>query len=262
MIGQPVTRIIAVANQKGGVGKTTTALNLGMALVQKQQRVLLVDLDPQASLTNFLTVDPYHVERSSYSILMYPEITLSRILKTLNSSLALVPGSVDLATAAIKIVQEGQPLDRLRVALRSSRVIFDYILIDTPPGLNVLTVIGLLASDEVLIPSLCNHSAILSIRAMLDVTKRIRDNMGNPSLKVRGILPTFFDTNALYGRQVLMELHALLPDQLLRTIIPYDTNVADAPHRGKTVVDDSPESPGGVAYRQLSEELMDGPLRG
>jgi chromosome partitioning protein len=251
-----VTRIIAVANQKGGVGKTTTTLNLGMALVQKQQRVLFLDLDPQSSLTNFLTIDPYRVERSTYSLLMYPEMTLSRILKTLSSSLALVPGSVDLATAAIKIVQEGHPLDRLHTALRSSRVNFDYVLIDTPPGLNVLTVIGLLAADEVLIPSQCNHSAILSIRAMLDVTKRIRDNMGNSSLKLRGILPTFFDSNALFSRQVLTELHALLPEQLLQTIIPYDTNVADAPHKGKTVVEDAPESPGAVAYKQLSEEIL------
>jgi chromosome partitioning protein len=251
-----VTRILAIANQKGGVGKTTTALNLASALAQNQQRVLLVDLDPQASLTNFLTVDPYRVERSSYSLLMYSEITLARILKPISSSLALIPGSVDLATAAIKIVQEGHPLDRLRTALRGSRLNFDYVLIDTPPGLNVLTVIGLIAADEVVIPTQCNHSAVLSIRAILEVIKRIRENMGNPALKVRGVLPTFFDANAMYSRQVMTDLHTLLPDQLLKTIIPYDTNVSDAPHKGKTVVEFAPESAGAVAYRQLSDEII------
>lgn len=256
MHGGCVTRILAVANQKGGVGKTSTVLNLGTILAQKHCRVLLVDLDPQASLTVFLGLDPYRVERSSYSLLMHPDIALSRVLKPFGSTLALLPGSVDLAAAAIKLVQGTQPLDRLRMSLRQGNVEFDYVLIDTPPGLNVLTVTGLLAADEVLLPTQCNHSAMLGIRAIQDVIKRIRENMGNPSLKITGVLPTFYDPSAVYAPDVLAELHALLPSLMFKTIIPYDTNIADAPHKGQIAVDYAPNSPGALAYHALADELL------
>jgi chromosome partitioning protein len=249
-----VTHILAVANQKGGVGKTTTALNLALVMA-RHQRVLLVDLDPQASLTAFLGLDPYRLERSSYSLLMFDDVALSRTMRPLNSSLALLPASVDLSTAAVKLLQEPHPLARLRRALRESRLIFDIILIDTPPGLNVLTVVGLLASDEVLIPTQCNHAAILGIRAVQEVVKRIRDHMDNPTLSIRGVLPTFYDPDAFYTAAVLAELRTLLPGQVLKTVIPYDVHVADAPHTGKAVVDYAPDSPGAVAYLQLAAEL-------
>lgn len=251
-----MTRILAVANQKGGVGKTTTTLNLGVVLAQQQYRVLLVDLDPQASLTAFLGLDPYRVERSTFSLLIYPEISLTRILKPLGSTLALLPGSVDLANASIKLVQEGHPLDRLRAVLRQGQVAFDYILIDTPPGLNVLTIAGLLAADEVLIPTHCNHSAMLGIRAVQDVVKRIREYMGNPALKVSGVLPTFYDSKAVYADQILAELQALLPGIIFKNVVPYDTNVADAPSKGKTVIDYAPHSPAAAAYRALADEVL------
>ncbi len=250
-----MTRILAVVNQKGGVGKTTTALNLALVLA-RHSRVLLVDLDPQASLTASLGLDPYRLERSSYSLLMFDEIALSRVLKPLNSSLAVLPASVDLSTAAVKLVQEPYPLERLRRVLRESRIIFDYIVIDTPPGLNVLTVVGLLAADEVIIPAQCNHAAILGIRAVYEVVSRIRQHMGNPDLKVGGVLPTFYDAQALYTIEILQELHALLPGQLFKTVIPYDVHVADAPHKGKAIVDYMPDSPGAIAYCQLSDEII------
>ncbi len=249
-----VTHILAIANQKGGVGKTTTALNLGLTLAS-ECRVLLIDLDPQASLTAYLGVDPYRQERSSYSLLMFAGMTLARVLRPLRPGLALIPGSVDLQTASIKLLQENHSLDRLRTVLRGSRIPFDYVLIDTPPGLNVLTVTGLLAADDVIIPTQCNHAAILGVRAVQDVTRRIRENMGNPDLKVLGVLPTFYDEQALYSSQILAELQALLPGQVFNTHIPYDVNVADAPHAGKAVVDYAPESPGAVAYRQLAYEI-------
>lgn len=249
-----MTRILAVVNQKGGVGKTTTTLNLGLVLA-RQCRVLLVDLDPQASLTSFLGFDPYHLERSSYSVLMFEEMGLSRVMKTVSSSLALLPASVDLATAAIKMTQEPHPLGRLRTALRASPIAFDYVLIDTPPSINVLTVVGMLAADEILIPAQCNHTAVYGIRAVQEVVKRIRENLGNPELKIRGILPTFYDTEAVYGQKVLEELKALFAGQVFNTPIPYDVHVSDAPHRSKAVVDYAPGSPGAAAYRQLGQEI-------
>lgn len=251
-----MARILAVANQKGGVGKTTTALNLSVVLAQKQYRVLLVDLDPQASLTVFVGLDPYRVERSTYSLLMHSNMMLTRVLKPLGSYLALLPGSVDLANASIQLVQGDFPLDRLRDTLRQGHVEFDYVLIDTPPGLNVLTIVGLIAADEVLIPAQCNHSAILGIRAIQDVVQRVRNDMGNPSLEIAGILPTLYDANAIYAPNVLDELHALLPGLVLNTIIPYDSNVADAPHQGQVVVDYAPDLPASLAYNALADELL------
>jgi chromosome partitioning protein len=254
-----VTRIISVANQKGGVGKTTTTINLGTALAQAGARVLLVDLDPQASLTAFWSLDPYRMERSTYSLLMYPEVTVARIIRPLVNGLSLLPGSVDLATAAIRLVQANLPLDRLRTAMRESRLSFDYILVDTPPGLNVLTVVGLLAADEVLVPTQVNHTAIQGVRALQDVVKRIREHMGNPGLTVTGILPTFYDADSAYAPQTLDELRALLKAQLCRTVIPYDPSVADAPYKGKSVVDFAPDGPGAKAYRALTAEIAKTP---
>jgi chromosome partitioning protein len=251
-----LTRIVAIANQKGGVGKTTTALNLGLVLAQRGRRVLLVDVDPQASLTGYLGLDPYRTERSSYSLLMFPEMTLTRVLRPMRPSLALIPGSVDLATAAIKMVQEPYPLERLRHVLRTGRFPFDEVLIDTPPSLSVLSVVSLLAADEVMIPTQCNHGATQGIRAIQDVIKRIRAGMGNPDLKLRGVLPTLFDSESAYAQDVLSELRALLPGQVLETMIPYDVNVADAPHKGKAIVEYAPDSPGALAYNKLADEVL------
>jgi chromosome partitioning protein len=250
-----VSRIIAVANQKGGVGKTTTTINLSVALAAQGKRVLMVDLDPQASLTTFWGLDPYRMERSTYSLLMYPDVTVARIIRPLVNGLSLLPGSVDLATAGIRLVQANLPLDRLRTAMRESRLSFDYVLIDTPPGLNVLTVVGLLAADEVLVPTQINHTAIQGVRAIQDVIKRIRENMGNPGLSIAGILATFFDSDSAYAPQTLDELKALLKTQLCQTIIPYDASIGDAPYKGKSVVDFAPESQGAKAYRALAAEL-------
>lgn len=251
-----MTQILAVANQKGGVGKTTTVLNLGLVLASQNKRVLLVDLDPQASLTVFMGFDPYRLGRSSYSLLMYPEISLVRAMQTVSSLVALVPGSVDLATAAIRMVQEQHPLGRLRTMLRETQYTFDYILIDTPPGLNVLTVSALIAADQLIIPFQCNYAAMQGIKAVQDIIRHVCEGMGNPDLKLRGILPTFYDTESLFSPKVLADMRALMPKLVFKTVIPYDPSVADAPHAGKAVVDYAPDSPSAVAYRSLVNELL------
>jgi chromosome partitioning protein len=251
-----VTQILAVANQKGGVGKTTTVLNVGLVLASRGKRVLLVDLDPQASLTVFMGYDPYRLGRSSYSLLMYPEISLVRAMQTFGSLVALVPGSVDLATAAIRMVQEQHPLGRLRTVLRETQYAFDYVVIDTPPGLNVLTVSALIAADQLIIPVQCNFAATQGIKAVQDIIRHVREGMGNPDLKLRGILPTFFDSESLFASKVVSDMRALMPGQIFSTVIPYDASVADAPHAGKAVVDYAPDSPAAEAYRSLVSELL------
>ncbi len=251
-----MVQILAIANQKGGVGKTTTALNLGLALASRGKRLLLVDLDPQASLTAFMGFDPYRLKRSSYSLLMYPEISLGRVMQTVSSLVALVPGSVDLATAAIRMVQEQQPLGRLRTALREHQYSFDYVLIDTPPGLNVLTVSALIAADQLIIPVQCNYAAMHGIKAIQDIIRHVCEGMGNSELRLRGVLPTFFDEESLFASKVLSDMRDLLPGQIFNTRIPFDSHVADAPHTGKSLIDYAPESPGSLAYRALADEIL------
>ena len=251
-----MARILAIANQKGGVGKTTTALNLGVVLAQCRRRVLMVDLDPQGGLTVFMGLDPYHLPRSSYSLLMYDNMSLTRVMKPVNWGMALVPGSIDLATAAIKIIQQQHPLDRLRRTLRETRLEFDYILIDTPPSLDVMTAISLVAADEVIIPAQCHFLAMLGVRAIKDTIERVRTGMRNPELRLRGVLPTMYDAEADYSQRVVEEMRAVLPGEVFASVIPYDVRVVDAPHRGRPVVDDAPTSPAAIAYRMLADEIM------
>lgn len=249
-------RILAITNQKGGVGKTTTALNLGFELANRQRRVLLVDLDPQGGLTVFMGLDPYHLARSSYSLLLYKDMRLARTLHTVSSELALVPASIDLAVATVKIIQESQPLDRLRTALHNNRLGFDYVLIDTPPTLDVMTAISLVAADEVIIPAQCHYLAMLGIRAIKDSIQRVREGMRNPDLTLRGVLPTMYDSASSQSQSVIDEMRAVLGDAVFDTVIPYDVRVQDAPHRGKPVVEDAPDSPAAIAYKAFADELL------
>jgi chromosome partitioning protein len=251
-----VARIITIASQKGGVGKTTTVLNLGVALSRQQRRVLLVDLDPQANLTALIGLDPYEKRRSTYSLLMFPDTTVTRVMVTLDSRLALIPASIDLAVASVKLVQGEGAIDRLRAALRESRVVFDDILIDTPPGLDVLTAVGLIAADDLIIPVQCSKLAMLGVRATYEAMRRISAGTSNPGLRLCGVLPTIFDSNLAYVADTLNELHAVLPGFVFETPIPYDSYVADAPHTGRPVVDYAPESPAALAYLALADLLI------
>jgi cellulose biosynthesis protein BcsQ len=159
--------------------------------------------------------------------------------------------------AGVKIIQEQQSLNRLRKVLRSSKIAFDYVLIDTPPTLDVMTAISMVAADEVLVPAQCHYFAMVGIRAIKDSMHRIRDAMRNPELKFRGVLPTMLDTHSTRSQTVLHEMRAVLGREVLNTVIPYDVTVMDAPHRGKPVVEDAPESPAGKAYRALVDELLE-----
>lgn len=249
-----MTKIVAIVNQKGGVGKTTTAWNLGVVLTQQGYRVLLIDLDAQGGLTALMGLDPYQMARSSYSLLMFDEVSLARTMQMFGSGLALVPGSIDLATAAVKITQEEQPLDRLHRVLATSRIKFDYVFIDTPPTLDVITAISLIAANGVIIPTQTHYLALLGIRNILDTMNRIQQ-FRNPDLRLLGALATMYDPQSAHAQSVLTEMQAVLPGRVFQTIIPYDPHVIDSPHSGKALVEYAPTSPAALAYRSLADEL-------
>ncbi|MBZ0292584.1 MAG: ParA family protein [Anaerolineae bacterium] len=239
------------------MGKTTTTLNLGFVLAQKH-RVLLIDLDAQGGLTNFLGMDPYRMTRSVYSLLMYEDISITRTIKTIIPRLSLIPGSIDLASGAVRIVHEERPLTKLKDVLRDSKLQFDYVLIDTPPTLDVMTAISLMAADEVIIPAQCHYLAMLGIRAMKESIERLKTNMTGSNLKLRGVLPTMYDASAVQSKKALEELRNLLTKEVFQTVIPYDTHILDAPYHGKPVVNYAPDSPAAQAYHSLAEELLAG----
>ncbi len=248
-------RILSIASQKGGVGKTTTAMNLAYVLAERQRRVLLIDMDPQGGLTHYMGLDPYHLERSAYSLLVLEDATIGQVIKTVHSSLAFVPASSDLAGATLSKSQEHYPLHRLREKLRSTRIPFDYMIIDTPPALDLLTEVSLIAADEVIIPAQCHYLAVQGVRAVKEALVKIQSG-GNPALRISGILPTMYDASSAHAQTILSEMHNLLDHELFQTVVPYDIHVMDAPYHGKPLVVDSPASPAALAYQALADEVL------
>lgn len=250
-----MARTLVIANQKGGVGKSTSVLNLGVALAQRGQRVLLIDLDPQAGLTAGFGIDPYGLRRTAYSLLCAPETSLARLLHTVGERLALVPANIDLAVADIRLSAMPDPATRLRDALDRSRIPFDTILIDTPPGLGVLTANGLAAADEVMVPVQCQYLAMRGVRALLDSVERVRQTL-NPTLALGGLFGTLYRAESEHAREVMDELRDVFGARVFETVIPYDEAAAEAPLAGQSVLDYAPEGPAALAYRALAEEMV------
>ena len=250
-----MTRIIVVANQKGGVGKTTTVANLGAALAEKDQRVLLIDLDSQAALTAMFGVDPYRLPRSMYSILMHETLALARILRPAGKSMALAPASVDLAAAEVKLVNEEGRASRLAEALGRNRIPFDFILIDTPPSLGLLTLNGLVASGEVLVPVQCHFLAMRGVRALMETIWRVKRRL-NPELRWVGLLPTLYDDGSRHAAEVVDELREVFQHKVFDILIKTDEQFAEAPVARQTLVDYNPRHEGASAYRALAEEIL------
>lgn len=253
-----MTRIYTLANQKGGVGKTTTAINLGAYLARFGKRVLIVDLDPQANATSCLGVDKRAVQHSTYDSLLNGEAPASQILFNERLQLALLPSAPALAGAEVELVDEDGREFRLRSALESLVGKYDYILIDCPPSLGLLTVNGLVAAkDGVLVPVQCEYLALEGLGQLTQTIERIRSALF-PGLRVRGVILTMFDPRTRLSADVVEEVKNHFPGQVFKSIVPRNIRLAEAPSYGLPISAYSPSSSGAGAYEAMARELLEG----
>ncbi len=250
-----MSRIYALANQKGGVGKTTTAVNLGAYLADAGERILLVDVDPQANATTSLGVDTRSLERSSYDLFV-DSLPISRLVTLTNCfGLDLVPSSPSLAGAQVELVDMADRAFRLCDALEEVEQQYDFILVDTPPSLGMLTVNALVAADGVLIPVQCEYLPLEGLAQLLETIERVRESL-NPNLIVRGLILTMYDARTNLSRQVVEEIRAQFPDTVFESVIPRSVRLSEAPSYGEPVSSYAPRSSGGKAYAALCQEIM------
>ncbi|HEY5719966.1 MAG TPA: ParA family protein [Gammaproteobacteria bacterium] len=249
-------RIIAVANQKGGVGKTTTAVNLAASLAATRRRVLLVDIDPQGNATMGCGVDKNLLERSTTDVLLGEVAAADAIVRSQPGGFDLLPGNQDLTAAEVQLVN-GPPgrEHRLERALAPVRDRYDVIVIDCPPALNILTLNGLTAADSVLIPMQCEYYALEGLSSLVSTIEQVRGSV-NPRLSIEGILRTMFDPRNNLSNEVSAQLIQHFGDRVFRTIIPRNVRLAEAPSFGVPVMFHDKDSRGALAYLALAGEMI------
>ncbi len=252
-------RVIAIANQKGGVGKTTTAVNLGAALAEAGFRVLVVDLDPQGNASTGLGINPRDVESSVYDVIMADAPVLDSVEPTSLKNLFVLPAKIDLAGADIELVATFSRELKLRRALDPVREEYDVILIDCPPSLGLLTVNGLAAADDVIVPIQCEYYALEGLGQLLRNVAMVRSV--NPTLDVRGIVLTMHDSRTKLAEQVELEVREHFGARVYKTVVPRTVRIAEAPSFGQPIIVFDPTSRGAKAYRELAKEVSRGATR-
>jgi chromosome partitioning protein len=248
--------VIALCNQKGGVGKTTTAINLGAALAELGRRVLLLDFDPQGSLAVGLGINPHELDQSVYNVLMDRDTSIADVLvDTGVDGMDLVPSNIDLSAAEVALVGEVAREMTLARELARVRHDYDYVLIDCQPSLGLLTVNALTAADAVLIPLECEFFALRGVAMLMDTIEKVQDRL-NPQLSIVGIVATMFDARTLHGREVLDRVVQAFGDRVFHTVIARTVRFPDATVAGEPITTFSPTSNGATSYRSLAVEVL------
>jgi chromosome partitioning protein len=248
-------KIIAVANQKGGVGKTTTAVNLAAGLAVEEKKVLLVDADPQGNATSGSGIPRTHSRKTLYNILLLGEAVENVILPTELPLLSVLPADKNLAGAEVELVDSQGREYKLKTLLNSIRDRFDYIIIDCPPSLGLLTLNGLTAADSLLVPIQCEYFALEGVTELFDTLARLRRGL-NPQLTIEGLLLTMYDERTNLSGAVAKDLRDFYGSQVLQTVIPRNVRLAEAPSYGKPIILYDIRSRGAESYIQLAKEIL------
>lgn len=246
---------IAIVNQKGGVGKSTTAVNLSAGLAEKKNKVLLIDIDPQGNASSGLGIEKAEVEFTIYDLLIESEAPSKAILHSNNDNLDVIPANIELAGAEIELVSIISRESRLKKSLKTVNKDYDYIIIDCPPSLGLLTLNALTAADSVMVPIQCEYYALEGLGQLMNTIELVRKNL-NSDLRIEGVLMTMYDARTNLSEQVIDEVKEYFSELVFQTIIPRNVRLSEAPSFGKAILDYSSNSKGAEAYRQLAEEVI------
>jgi chromosome partitioning protein len=249
------TQVFAIINQKGGVGKSTTAINLSAALGAMNKQVLLIDLDPQGNSTSGLGIDKSQIPHDVYDVLLDELSIKEAIIPDVTKGLDVLPATINLAGAEVELVNEMARENRLKQSIGEIRGLYDYVLIDCPPSLGLLTVNALVGADKLLIPIQCEFYALEGVTKLLDSMKRVK-NMLNPSLDIFGVLLTMYDSRTTLSHQVADEVRKFFKKTVFTTVIPRTVKLSEAPSYGQPITEYDPKGKGAQAYLSLAEEVI------
>ena len=252
-----MVKVIAIANQKGGVGKTTTAVNLSACLAALNRKVLLIDSDPQGNATSGLGFDKRGIRQCIYDVLVKDDVKLASVIqKTKYQNLDLAPATINLAGAEIELVNLMARESRLKAALEKIKHNYDYVIIDCPPSLGLLTINCLTASSSVMIPVQCEFYALEGIAMLMNTIQRVQRNL-NPALKLEGVVMTMFDSRTNLSQDVVEEVKKYFKTKTYQTIIPRNVRLSEAPSHGEPIIEYDAKSKGAIVYMELAKEVIE-----